>query len=571
MENIDIARIFEEVADLLEIQGANVFRVRAYRTAARTLESLSVPIVSLLKKDEGELERLPGIGKDLAGKIREIVETGSLTLLRQLTAEIPEGLVEMMRIPGLGPKRAKQLYDELKIASLAELEEAARSGRLQEIKGFGPTLQAKILQGIAEHKARAGRFRLAEADAYVRPLLEYLRGAPGIEKLEVAGSYRRRRETVGDLDVLVAARSPQKVADRFVRYPEVSKVLAQGETRCSIVLKAGLQVDLRIVPEASYGAALHYFTGSKAHNIAIRTLGVKRKLKINEYGIFRGSRRLGGRTEEEVFKAVGLPPIPPELREDRGEIEAAREGRLPKLVEATDIRGDLQMHTTYTDGKHSLGAMVEACRDRRYEYIAITDHTKAVRVAGGLGPREFRKQFREIEKLQKTTNGIAILKGAEVDILEDGRLDLDDATLAELDWVVVSIHSRLNLSRSEMTRRVVRALRHRHVHAFGHPTGRILGRREPYALDMEEVVKVARDHGIALEVNAQPDRLDLNDLHIQMAKEAGVKLVISTDAHRIEELDNMRYGVDQARRGWCEAGDVLNTLPAAEFLEQIRR
>jgi len=571
MENIDIARIFEEVADLLEIQGANVFRVRAYRTAARTLESLSVPIVSLLKKDEGELEKLPGIGKDLAGKIREIVETGSLTLLRQLTAEIPEGLVEMMRIPGLGPKRAKQLYDELKIASLADLEEAARSGRLQEIKGFGPTLQTKILQGIAEHKARAGRFRLAEADAYVRPLLEYLRGAPGIEKLEVAGSYRRRRETVGDLDVLVAAKSPQNVADRFVRYPEVLKILAQGETKCSVVLKAGLQVDLRIVPEASYSAALHYFTGSKAHNIAIRTLGVKRKLKINEYGIFRGSRRLGGRTEEEVFKAVGLPPIPPELREDRGEIEAAREGRLPKLVEAADIRGDLQMHTTYTDGKHSLDAMVEACRDRRYEYVAITDHTKAVRVAGGLGPREFRKQFREIEKLQKTTDGIAILKGAEVDILEDGRLDLDDATLAELDWVVVSIHSRLNLSRSEMTRRVVRALRHRHVHAFGHPTGRILGRREPYALDMEEVVKVACDHRIALEVNAQPDRLDLNDVHVRMAKEAGVKLVISTDAHRIEELDNMPYGVDQARRGWCEASDVLNTLPAAEFLKQIRR
>ncbi len=571
MENIDIARIFEEVADLLEIQGANPFRIRAYRTAARTVEAQSIPIASLLAKDEGALEELPGIGRDLAGKIREIVETGDLTLRKELVTEIPEGLVEMMRVSGLGPKRAKQIYDELGIDSLDGLEKAAREERLQELHGLGPTLEAKILQGIAEHRARAGRFRLAEADAYVRPLLEYLKGAPGIQSLEVAGSYRRRRETVGDVDVLVAAKKGGPIADRFIAYSEVAQVLAHGETKCSVVLKSRLQVDLRVVPPESFGAALHYFTGSKAHNIAIRTLGVKKKLKINEYGVFRGSRRAGGRTEEEVFRAVGLPWIPPELREDRGEIDSARRGKLPRLVELRDILGDLQMHTTYTDGRNTLAAMVEACHAREYQYIAITDHTKAVRVAGGLGAKEFRKQFREIERLRKEYDDLTILKSAEVDILDDGELDLDDDTLAELDLVVVSVHSKFNLTKKEMTRRIVRALRHPRVHILGHPTGRILGRREPYALDLEEVVRAARDHGVGLEVNAQPDRLDLNDLHIQMARDAGVTLVISTDAHRIEELDYLPYGVDQARRGWCAAADILNALPRREFLKAIEK
>lgn len=571
MENIDIAKMFEEVADLLEIQGANPFRVRAYRNAARTVETLSVPVVSLLKKDAGALEQLPGIGKDLAGKIQEIVETGELRMLKELTAEIPEGLVEMMRIPNLGPKRAKQIYDELKIETLDGLEEAIRDGRLRELRGFGETLEAKILQGIEEQKARGGRVRLAEADAYVRPFVEYLRRETGCRLIEVAGSYRRRRETVGDVDILVATKRGAAIADRFVRYPQVKQVLAHGETKCSVVLRSGLQVDLRVVPEQSYGAALHYFTGSKPHNITIRTLGVKRKLKINEYGVFRGSRRVGGRTEEEVFAAVGLPWIPPELREDRGEIDAAREGKLPKLVEVKNIRADLQMHTTYSDGKNTLAEMVEACRGRGYEYIAITDHTQAVRVAGGLTREGFRKQFREIERLQGKFDDLAILKSAEVDILDDGRLDLDDATLGQLDLVVVSVHSKFNMTKEQMTKRVVRALRHPRVHVFAHPTGRILGRREPYPLDLEEVIRVAKEHNVLLEVNAQPDRLDLNDLAVKMAKDAGVKIVVNTDAHRTEELDNMRYGVDQARRGWCEAKDVANTYPLKEFRSLVAK
>jgi DNA polymerase (family X) len=571
VENIDIAKVFEEVADLLEIQGANQFRVRAYRTAGRTVETLGVPCASLAKSDPKALERYPGIAKDLAGKICEIIETGSLALLRELTAQLPESLVEMVRLPGLGPKRGKQIYDTLGIKTLDQLEEAARSGRLRGLRGVGATLEQRILQGIADRKGAGTRCRLAEADAYVHPLVAYLRGTPGLIAIEVAGSYRRRCETVGDVDVLVAAKRGAKVAERFVSYPLVKQVLAKGDTKCSIVLRSGLQVDLRTVPESAFGAALHYFTGSKPHNIAIRTIGVKQQLKINEYGIFRGARPIGGRVEEDVFKAIGLPWIPPELRENRGEIEAARAGKLPRLVEIGDIKGDVQMHTTHTDGKNTIAEMARACCDRGYAYMAITDHTKAVRVAGGLDRAGFRKQFREIDRVQRQLPQIRLLKGGEVDILDDGTLDLDDATLGELDLVVISVHSKLTMDRKAMSTRVVRALKNPHVHILGHPTGRILGRREASSLDMEEVIKAAADHGVLLEINAQPDRLDLNDIHIRMAKDSGVKLVIDTDAHRIEELNWMRYGVDQARRGWCEPGDIANTRSWEEFRKLIAR
>ena len=571
MENIEIARIFEDVADLLEMLGASVFRIRAYRAAARTVETLGTPAESLLRKDGNALEALPGIGKDLAGKIREIIETGELTLLKELTVQIPESVIQMIRIPGLGPKRAKQIYDQLGIATLAGLEQAAREGRLRALRGWKETMEAKVLQGIADLKAWRGRFRLVEADAAIRPLLERLEATQEVTHLQVAGSYRRRRETVGDVDLLVTATAAEPVMERFLSAPEVKQVLAHGDTKSSIVLRQGLQADLRVVGEESLGAALHYFTGSKAHNIAVRTLGVKRGVKINEYGIFRGSRRIAGRHEADVFQAVGLPWIPPELREDRGEIAAAFDGQLPTLVERGDIRGDLQMHTTYTDGRDSLADMVKACGDRGYSYIAITDHTKAVRVAGGLSREEFQTQFREIDEIRKTGAGPAVLKSAEVDILDAGQLDLDDETLAELDLVVVSVHSKFNMTKADMTQRVVRALRHPRVHVFAHPTGRLIGRREPYPLDMEEVVLVAHDYGVLLEVNAQPDRLDLNDIYCQMARDAGVKLVISTDAHRIAELDNMRYGVDQARRGWCEPADIANTRSLDAFLKLIAK
>jgi DNA polymerase (family 10) len=569
MENILIAKTFGEVADLLEIQGANPFRVRAYRNAARTIGTLGTPIEAMLKNDGGRLQQLPGIGADLAGKISSMCRTGQLPLLTQLTRKTPESLVAMLRIPGVGPKRARLIYRTLGVKTLPQLEKAARAGRLSELPGLGKTLEQTILRGLEQDKAQVSRVSLAEAEAYVRPLLDRLRETPGVQQLDVAGSFRRRSETVGDVDVLVASSHPSAVAEAFLNCPDTKAVLASGSTKCSILLRFGLQVDLRIVPPSSYGSALHYFTGSKAHNIAIRLLGLKRHLKINEYGVFRGTRRVGGRTEKDVFKAVGLPWIPPELREDRGEIEAAREDRLPRLVELADIRGDLQMHTDATDGTNTLGEMVAACRERGYEYIAITDHTKAVRVAGGLTRTGFHRQSRAIDAIRKHVSKPVVLKGAEVDILDDGSLDLDDETLAQLDVVTVSIHSRFNMSKADMTRRIVRALQHPRVAILAHPTGRLIGTREPYPVDMAEVIKVARDYGVMLEVNAQPDRLDLDDRFIQMAARGGVKLVISTDAHRVQELDFLRFGVDQARRGWCEARDIANTRHLAAFRKLI--
>lgn len=570
MENVDVSRTFQEVADLLEIADENPFRIRAYRNAARTVETLGKPIAPLLAKDAEALEQLPGIGKDLAGKIRELVETGTCAVLEDLLARTPAGLVEVMHISGLGPKRAKLIYDALGLSTVEALEQAARAGKLHELRGIGRVIEKKVLKGIAERRARAGRFRLSEADEHVAPLLAWLKDADGLVALEVCGSYRRRRETVGDVDVLASARRSTGVADRFLSYPEITQVLAHGGTRCAAELRCGLQVDVRIVPPESFGAALHYFTGSKAHNIAIRTLGVKRKLKINEYGVFRGARRISGRTEEEVFAAVGLRFIPPELREGRGEIAAAAEGRLPRLVELGDLRGDLHMHTNATDGHASLAEMVEGGRQRGYAYVAITDHTYALRMTRGFRRREFIDQWRAMDKLRGRMPEIMILRGAEVDIFEDGSLDLDDDTLAELDVVTVSVHSRFGMSVEHMTRRIVKALRHPHVHILGHPTGRLLGRREPYALDLEEIIRVARAEGVALEVNAQPDRLDLDDVHVQLAREAGVKLVISSDAHRVEELDWIRYGIGQARRGWCEAKDVLNTRSWPELGRDLR-
>lgn len=568
VENVDIARILGEVADLLEIQGANPFRVRAYRGAARTIETMTAPAASM---DAERLDALPGIGADLAGKIRTILDTGTLPLLGALTAKTPESVVEMLRIPGLGPKRAWQIYKTLGVSTLADLEAAATAGRLRTLPGIKQVTERKILEGLAALRGHAPRWRLDEADGYVRPLLAHLKANPAVTMIEVAGSYRRRRDTVGDIDILVASSKPEDVVSQFTRYSRVSQVQAAGPTRSSVTLDCGLQVDLRVVPAVSFGSALHYFTGSKPHNIAIRAIGLRHGLKVNEYGVFRGARRIAGRTEEQVFGAVGLPWIAPELREARGEIEAARRHRLPRLIEVGDLRGDLQVHTSATDGVHDLAEMADAARKRGYEYVAITDHTKAVRVAGGLTRGAFHRQFKAIERLGRRYSDITILKGAEVDILDDGSLDLDDATLAELDIVVVSVHSAFTLSRAAMTRRIVRALRHPHVKILAHPTGRLIGRREPYQADMDEIFKAAADLGVALEINAQPERLDLDDVQARAAHEAGVHLVISTDAHRVEELACMRYGVDQARRAWCEPRHVLNTLPLTQLRSALRR
>jgi DNA polymerase (family 10) len=570
VENSDYARVFSEIADLLELQGANPFRIRAYRNAARTLETLSQSIDTLLKTEGARLEDLPGIGKDLASKILELYETGELQFLDELRQEVPSSLIQIMRIPGLGPKRAKQLWEALDITSVEALEEAASSGQLLELPGFGETLQARVLKGIEQLKVRDERFKLSEADSFAEPLFAYLKKAKGVVDLEFAGSYRRRCETIGDLDILATTSRGSPIMDRLVDYPEVDEVLVKGSTKSSVHLKGGPQVDLRLVPRDSYGAALYYFTGSKAHNIAVRGIARERGLKVNEYGVFEGDELVGGKTEEEVFAAVDLPWIPPELREDRGEIQAARGELLPKLVKLKDIRGDLQMHTKYSDGVHTLKELVEACRKRRYKYMAITDHTPALSMAG-VSPSEFKKQFKEIDRLQETYDDIRILKSAEVDILDDGMLDLEEEVLALMDLVVIAVHTKFNMNRAQMTRRITRAMQHPRASILAHPTGRLINRREPYPVDIEELVRVAAEEGVMLELNAQPHRLDLRDIYVQLAKSSGVKIVISTDAHKIAELDYMRYGVDQARRGWLEKQDVANTYPPAKFLKLLER
>lgn len=571
VENAEVARIFREVAELLEVRKANPFRVRAYQTAARVVENLPQPVAELARQGPEALDALPGIGADLAGKIVEIVRTGTLAMLAELEKGVPEGVAALMRVPGLGPRKALALCQALDVHDAAGLERAAREGKVRHLPGFGEKSEAKLLRELEARPAGQPRVLRATAAQYAETLLRWMRAPGVVARAEIAGSYRRLRETVGDLDLLVCARDHTAAVDRFVAFPEVEEVAARGRTRAAVRLRSGLQVDLRVLGEESFGAGLHYFTGSKPHNIAVRRLGQQRGLKISEYGVFRGRRRVGGRTEEEVFAAVGLPWIPPELREDRGEIEAAAAGTLPALIDLPDIRGDLQCHTKSSDGRNTLEEMAEAAQALGYEYLAVTDHSPAVRVAGGLDRAGFRRQWREIDRLNARLPKLTVLKGAEVDILADGSLDLDDETLAGFDLVVASLHSRLDLPRQEQTRRVLRALRHPSVDVLGHPTGRLIGRRGGAALDLEALVKAAAEHGVALEVNAQPDRLDLDDVACHAAIGHGARIAVSTDAHGVPELGFMRWGVGQARRGWAEKEHVVNTLPLDALLKRLHR
>ncbi len=571
VENVEVARLLREVADLLELQGANPFRVRAYRGAARSVEELASPARDLPAEGPESLDALPGIGTDLAAKIRKISSSGSLGLLEQLRRRVPKGLPELTRLRGLGPKRASQLRKQLGVRSLADLEHAARAGRVRTLPGFGARTEAKILHELTFRAAAGHRVLRPVAAPYGEALVRYLGKSGGVKNIEIAGSYRRRAESVGDLDVLVTSRTPAPVVRRFVAYPEVEEVLAQGAAGASVRLHSGLQVDLRVLAPESFGAGLYYFTGSKPHNIAVRRLAQARGLKLNEYGAFRGARRIAGRTEEEIARSVGLPWIPPELRENRGEIEAARSGELPELLELGDIRGDLHCHSTDSDGRNSLAAMVRAAEELGYEYLAITDHSPAVRVAGGLDRAGFRRQGRVIDRLNAGRTRLRVLRGAEVDILRDGSLDLDDATLADLELVLVSVHSHFDLSEREQTRRVVRAMRHPAVQVLAHPTGRLIGEREAIRLDREAIYRVACAEGVLLEVNAQPARLDLDDVSARAAVGHGAVLIVNSDAHSVAELAFMRWGVDQARRAWATATDVANTRRLPEFMKLLRR
>ena len=574
MENVEIAHLLSKYADLLEIQGEGLFRVLAYRKAARTVESLSQPLAQLLAEGK-DLEELPGIGKSMAEHIEEIIKTGSLQALRALHKEIPATLDELLEVEGLGPKRTKQLYDELGVSSIKELEHALAAGKVASLRGFGQKSVDKIRQAIQNLGKRPKRFKLLDADQLVRPLIAYIRKGGGIEQLEVAGSYRRRVETVGDIDILV---------QRFQTYPEVERVVAAGTTRGTVILRSGLQVDLRILPRRCYGSALHYFTGSKAHNVAVRTLGVERGLRISEYGIFRVPKgkkaeevgveegeRIGGAKEEDVFDAVAMDWVPPELREDRGEVQAAQKHKLPNLIVSDEIRGDLHMHTKWTDGNSTIVEMARACKERGYQYCAITDHSKAVRVAGGLSAEDFKKQRAEIEEAREKVRGITLFAGCEVDILPDGSLDLPDDLMDRLDVIVAAVHSKMEMPQSEMTKRVLKALAHPAVTILAHPTGRLINQRDPFAIDLEQIFHAAKENDVAVELNSQPDRLDLNDLHLMRAKEIGVKIAINTDAHSTEQLRFLKYGIDQARRGWLERGHVLNTMTRAQLESWLRR
>jgi DNA polymerase (family 10) len=590
IENIEIAKQLDEVGDLLEIQEANPFRVRAYRNAVRTITELTTPLERMVA-DEEDLTALPGIGKELARHITELVTTGEMGVLAELRENVPSTLVQIMRLPGVGPKSARKLWDELGVETVEELKSAAEEGRVSELKGFGEKKQALILSGIEQFHRHSARYRLDEADRFVAPLLDYLGALGEVEKVEVAGSYRRRRETVGDIDILVLSSAPGPVMEHFVSYPSVEKVLAAGGTRGSVVLRSGLQVDLRVVPAESYGAALVYFTGSKEHNIRLRQRALDRGLTVSEYGVFelletpeqeakpaeaeiasenadrrRAGRQVAGRTENEVYGAVELPYILPELREARGEIAAAEAGELPVLVDLDDLRGDLQMHSTWSDGKNSIEEMLNGCVERGYEYFAITDHSKALAMIEGLDEEGLQRQFGEIEEVAGRHPEIQILRSMEVDILADGTLDLADEMLDALDLVVISVHSMFSLPAARQTERVLKALQHPAVDVLAHPTARLINKREPVDFDLEQVISCAAENRVALELNANPHRLDLKDTQLMLAKSLGAKVVISTDAHRVADLALIPYGVEQARRAWLEKGDVLNTLPREGFL-----
>ena len=570
VHNGDIAAIFEEMADLLEIEGANPFRVRAYRFAARTIRDLPGEVADMVARGE-DLTSLPGIGDDLAGKIREIIRTGTVAALEAQRHKTPATLTELLRIPGLGPKRVQALVRALNLRGLSDLQQAALEGRIRTLPGFGEKTEQHILEALAARTGKESRMQLAVAMPSAEALVAYLNQCPGVGRVVVAGSYRRARETIGDLDILVTADTGRAITDRFIRYPEVREVLAHGETKASVRLQNHLQVDVRVVPDESYGAALLYFTGSKHHNVVLRQLAQERGFKLNEYGVFRGAVRVAGDTEASVYATVGLPWIPPELRENRGEFDAAKEGRLPTLVELQDLVGDLHAHTTATDGRHSLKEMADAARRRGLRYLAITDHSRRLTMARGLTPARLSAQMDEIDRLNRDLTDMRLLKGIEVDILEDGSLDLPDDVLGRLDLVVGAVHSRFNLSKQKQTDRILKAMDHPHFSILAHPSGRLIGRREPYDVDMLRIIRKARERGCFLEVNAHSERLDLTDIHCQMAREEGVLLAVNSDAHSTADLDDRRYGVGQARRGWLQKADVLNARSYAEVTRLLRR
>ena len=569
MKNQQIAVVFSEIASLLELSGENPFRIRAYQRAALNIGGLSQDVAEMT--DE-ELRAIPGIGPDLVGKIRQFLGTGRVDLHVELKKEIPSGLLDILRVPGVGPKTAKTLYAKAGVRSLDDLETLTREGKLAGLPGIQKKTEENIRKGIDTLRKGRERHPLGRAIPIAEDMIRKLRAKTPLSRIAVAGSLRRWKETVKDIDILATSAKPEKVMEVFTGLPIVQEVLARGTTKSSVLTADGIQVDLRVVEDGSFGAALQYLTGSKAHNIKLREMASRAGLKINEYGIFRESdgKRIGGKQEGEVYKALRLPFIPPELREDTGEIEAAQRGGLPDLLTVEEIRGDLHVHTKWSDGAHDFDALVRAARKKGYRYIAITDHSKGLGIAHGLDEKRLREQIARIEEVNRTLRGFRILSGVEVDIRGDGTLDLPDAVLRELDIVIASIHSGFRQSREQITARLLSAVRNPVVGIIAHPSGRLIGERDPYDVDMEALFREAAARGVAMEVNAHPSRLDLSDHHVRMAKRYGIPLVISTDTHVTANFDYMEYGVAVARRGWAVGDDVLNTLPCKNLLKRLR-
>jgi len=571
MDNDDIAALLYEVADILDLQGVG-FKPQAYRRAARSLESLDEEVARVAER--GELRDIPGVGEAIADKIEEVLRTGRLAYLERLRSEVPAGLLDILRVPDVGPKKAMVLYKELGISDIDQLKAAALEHRLRSLKGFGEKSEEKILQGIAVVEGTARRTLLGDAYPIAREYVDHLRSRLDIRLISPAGSLRRGKETVGDIDILAGSSDAESVMSAFTSYPQVSEVLAKGPTKSSVRLRGGLQVDLRVVEPASYGAALQYFTGSKEHNVALRGIGVKAGLKLNEYGVFdrESGERIAGADEEEVYRALGLRWMPPEIRENAGEIEASSEGTLPDLVQQDRVLGDFHVHTSWSDGVNSVEDMVKAALSRRYRFVAVTDHSVSLKITRGLTPARLKEQVREVDRLKEKYRGkIAIFAGSEVDIKADGSLDFDESVLRQLDIVIGSVHSRFKMDRAEMTRRVVTALESGWVDILGHPTGRLIGERDPYEVDLEKVFEAANRLDACMEINSYPNRLDLKDVHARLAKDRCVRVAIGTDAHRTDEMDYLSLGVVTARRGWLSDADVANTTSAEGILKWLRR
>jgi len=569
MKNLEIAQVFREIAKILEIKGENVFRIRAYERAAQNIEGLSRDIEDFARQDS--LMEIPGVGRDLSEKIKEFIKTGKVKMHEDLKKSIPEGLLDLLNIPSVGPKTAKLLYEKLKIKNVSDLENAIKKDKLKGIFGIKEKTVENILKGIEVLKRGRERMTLAQATFAAEEFVKRLEKLPEVKKISTAGSLRRQKETVRDIDILVVSDKPRKIMDVFTKISSVKDVLAEGETKSSVRTKEDVQVDCRVVEQKSFGAALLYFTGSKNFNIKLRQLAIKKGLKINEYGVFRKERFVAGRTEEEVFKLLGMAYIEPELREDTGEIALAQKFKLPKLIEPKDLKGDLHVHSKYSDGGNSIEELVDACRKKGYSYVAITDHSQSLKVARGLSVAELKKKKQEIDKINKSLKNFRILSGTEVDIDSNGKIDYKDEVLKEFDVVVAAIHTGFKQSREQLTRRIIKACENKYVHIIAHLTGRLWGTREAYDIDLDKILKVAKQTNTHLEINAFPQRLDLNDLHARQAKEMGVKLAISTDSHTVDQLEAIKFGISVARRGWLAKDDVINTFEVKELLRTIRK